>query len=61
MARQENVCWRCRTEWLPDGLIRLRAGAPPATHLALADVRFQTDRWIDEGGSDRRERVAAAG
>lgn len=61
MARQENVCWRCRTECLPDGVISLRVGARRATHLARADMRFQTDRWIDEGGSDSRERVAAAG
>ena len=61
MARQENACWRCGTEWLPDGVIPLRVGARRATELARAEMRFQTDRWIDDGGSASREPVAAAG
>ena len=61
MARQQNVCWRCRNEWLPEGVIPLRVRARRATDLARAEVRFQTDRWIDEGGSASREPVAAPG
>ena len=61
MARQQDVCWRCGAEWLPDGVIPLRAGARPTPDLARAEARFQTDRWIDEGGSVGSESVAAAG
>ena len=50
---------RCRTEWLPDGVIPLRVGVRRATG-ARGPNRFQTDRWIDEGGSASREPVAAA-
>ena len=41
MARQEETCWRCGTEWAPEGrpALQLIAGAADA------------DRRRDDGGS----------
>jgi hypothetical protein len=41
MARQEDSCWRCGTQWTPEGqpLLRLIGGDEDA------------DRWTNEGGS----------
>jgi hypothetical protein len=62
MARQENACWRCGTQWASEDAPRtalevLPGGAPDET-------RVDEDRWFDEGGSFDREitgplRVAA--
>jgi hypothetical protein len=48
MARQEDSCWRCGTEWAieekPRTTLRLIPGG--------ADTRFEdADRWTNEGGS----------
>jgi hypothetical protein len=48
IARQEDTCWRCGTEWPPE--------EEPRTTLRLipGDALTQTDdaeRWINEGGS----------
>ena len=53
MARQEDACWRCRTEGPCEDAPRialqvLPGGAPGATLL-------ETDRGIDEGGALDRE------
>jgi hypothetical protein len=60
MARQEDTCWRCHTEWateeqpraplrvIPGGAPTPAAGArPPRPAIAGTDA----DRWIGEGGS----------
>jgi hypothetical protein len=62
MARQENACRRCGTQWASEDAPRtalevLPGGAPDET-------RVDEDRWFDEGGSFDREitgplRVAA--
>ena len=41
MARQEDSCWRCGTQWVPEG--------KPALRLILGDA--DEDRWANEGGS----------
>ena len=49
MARQEDRCWRCGTQWASENAPRpalrvIPGGAPDRTHL-------DAERWIDEGGS----------
>ena len=49
MARQEDTCWRCGTQWASEKKPRtalrvISRGAPDRTHL-------DAERWIDEGGS----------
>ena len=41
MARQEDSCWRCGTQWLPEG--------QPTLRLIPGDA--DADRWTNEGGS----------
>jgi hypothetical protein len=49
MARQEDTCWRCGTQWATEDRPRpplhvIPGGAPTdAERLAI-------DRWVDEGG-----------
>jgi hypothetical protein len=48
MARQEDTCWRCGSEWASEG--------EPQTTLRLtpADAQRQVEdaeRWTNEGGS----------
>ena len=55
MARQEDACWRCGTEWAPE--------EEPRTTLRLVpdDALTQTDdaeRWTNEGGSFASEVTA---
>ena len=63
MARQEDTCWRCGTEWAsedaPRTTLRVIAGGQPAAEraeLAIAvaaraasDARLAVDRWANEG------------
>jgi hypothetical protein len=48
MARQEDTCWRCGTQWAsedgPRTTLRVIAGG-------VSDARLETDRWTSEGGS----------
>lgn len=53
MARQEDACWRCGTQWASEDAPRtalevLPGGAPD-------EARLDAERWIDEGGSFDRE------
>ena len=54
MARQEDVCWRCGTQWMgPEEVartaLRVLPGGAPDT------ARLDAERWIDEGGRFERE------
>ena len=65
MARQEDTCWRCGTQWAsedaPRTTLRLITGGAqaedrPEPAIAVAaradsDARLAADRWVDEGGS----------
>ena len=65
MARQEDACWRCGTEWAsedaPRTTLKVIAGGaqaadPPEPATAVAahaasDARLAADRWANEGGS----------
>ena len=46
MARQEDTCWRCGTQWAsenaPQTALRVIPGGAPD---------LDGERWIDEGGS----------
>ena len=46
MARQEDKCWRCGTQWVseraPQTALRVIAGH--------ASDNLDADRWTDEGG-----------
>lgn len=48
LARQEDACWRCGTQWAsevaPQTALRvIPGGAPDMAHV-------DDERWIDEGG-----------
>ena len=58
MARQENTCWRCGTQWATEDRPRpplhvIPGGAPTdavAKARAVTEARLAMDRWVDEGG-----------
>jgi hypothetical protein len=53
MARQQDACWRCGTQWAsedaPQTTLELLPGGAPD------EARLDAERWIDEGGSLARE------
>jgi hypothetical protein len=65
MARQEDACWRCGTEWASEdaptttlkvipGGAQAAKGAEPAIAVAAraaSDARQAADQWANEGGS----------
>jgi predicted nucleic acid-binding Zn ribbon protein len=65
MARQEDTCWRCGTQWAsedgPRTTLKVITGGAQAedrTEPAVAvaaraasDARLDADRWANEGGS----------
>ena len=55
MARQEDVCWRCGTQWASED--RPRTALQVIDGGAAQEARLQTDRWTDEGGSYDREAI----
>jgi hypothetical protein len=49
MARQEDTCWRCGTEWAPE---KAPEKAPRTTlRLVRGTGSDDADRWANEGGS----------
>jgi hypothetical protein len=74
MARQEDTCWRCGTQWAsedePRTTLTLIAGGArlderPDLAIAVAtraasDARTDADRWTNEGGSFVTETAARA-
>jgi hypothetical protein len=63
MARQEDACWRCGTEWAAEDEPRTRltliAGGA-TTAPAASDGGLDADRWSSEGGSVAFEASAVA-
>jgi predicted amidophosphoribosyltransferase len=65
IARQEAACWRCGVECAAAEGSRTTlpalAGGRPAPRMRVAHARADVPmgRWVDEGGSVGRERVAA--
>jgi hypothetical protein len=65
MARQEDTCWRCGTEWASEGAprttLKVIVGGGPAAERAepaiavaaraASDARLAVERWANEGGS----------
>jgi hypothetical protein len=65
MARQEDTCWRCGTQWASEdgprtklkvitGGARAEDRSEPAIAVAAraaSDARLDADRWANEGGS----------
>jgi hypothetical protein len=59
MARQEDTCWRCGTQWATEDRPRtplhvIPGGAPTDTvgkARAVNEARLAIDRWVDEGGN----------
>jgi hypothetical protein len=59
MARQEETCWRCGTQWASEDAPRTRlrvihggsAGADRGDERAAIQARIDIDRWVAEGGS----------
>ena len=58
MARQEDTCWRCGTQWAsedgPRTTLRVIAGGG----RGVSDARLDADRWANEGGSVAAEAAA---
>jgi hypothetical protein len=52
MARQEDACWRCGTEWAPEEAPRTTLRLIPGDALTQTD---DADRWMNEGGSSASE------
>ena len=58
MARQEDTCWRCGTQWATEDRPRtplhvIPGGAPTdavAKARAVNEERLAMDRWVDESG-----------
>ena len=58
MARQEDTCWRCGTQWATEDRPRtllhvIPGGATPdavGKARAVNEARAAIDRWVDEGG-----------
>jgi hypothetical protein len=48
MARQEDTCWRCGTEWAAEEEPRTTLRLIPGGALTQTD---DADRWMNEGGS----------
>lgn len=60
MARQKYRYWRCATRWTATDRSRpklrvltggVRTSPPALDRTAFEEVRIDTDRWIDEGGT----------
>ena len=74
MARQEDACWRCGTQWAfedgPRTTLRVltggaQVGGSPDPAIAVAaraasDARRDADRWASDGGSFVSEAAARA-
>jgi hypothetical protein len=73
MARQEDTCWRCGTQWASEDGPRTttlkviiggaQAEDRPEPAIAVAaraasDARLDTERWANEGGSFASEAAA---
>jgi DnaJ-class molecular chaperone len=54
MARQENACWRCGTQWTTEEAPR------PKLRVIAGGATTDADRWTDEGGSVGSEAPAGA-
>jgi hypothetical protein len=61
MARQENACWRCGTQWAAEAEPRTKltviAGGA-ATARAGSDPGVDADLWTNEGGRVYSEAAA---
>jgi hypothetical protein len=51
MARQEDTCWRCGTQWASE--------AEPRPTLRVIAGGSDAERWANEGGSIAVSAVAA--
>ena len=58
MARQEDTCWQCGTQWATEDRPRtplhvIPGGAPidaVSRARAMNEARLAMDRWVNEGG-----------
>jgi hypothetical protein len=58
MARQEDTCWRCGTQWAtedrPRTPLHVIPGGAPTDDVGNArdvnEARLPMDHWVDEGG-----------
>jgi hypothetical protein len=70
MARQEDRCWRCGTQWAtedgPRTTLKVIAGGaqvqerPDPAIAVAADGPDDADRWANDGGSFVAEAAAVA-
>jgi hypothetical protein len=51
MARQEDTCWRCGTQWASEDEPRTTLTVIAGGARGVSDVRLDAERWTNEGGS----------
>jgi hypothetical protein len=51
MARQEDTCWRCGTQWASEDGPRTTLTVIAGGARGVADARLDAERWTNEGGS----------
>jgi hypothetical protein len=59
LARQEDTCWRCGTQWASEGEPRTTLRVIAGGARDASDARLDADRWTNEGGSLVASAVAA--
>jgi hypothetical protein len=58
MARQEDTCWRCGTQWTSEDAPQTTLTVIAGGRRGVADARLDTDRWTNEGGRVAAEAAA---
>jgi hypothetical protein len=59
MARQEDTCWRCGTQWASEGEPRTTLRVIAGGAGDASDAQLDAERWANEGGSVVVSAVAA--
>jgi len=59
LARQEDTCWRCGTQWASEGEPRTTLRVIAGGGRGVADAPPDANRWTNEGGSVVGSAVAA--
>ena len=55
MARQEELCWKCGADWLPEIQPPPRPERVRGASEHVTAARLALERWLDEGGSVNNE------
>ena len=58
MARQDDSCWRCGTQWVSEDGPRTTLKVIAGGARGVSDAHPDSDRWTNEGGSVASEAAA---